>query len=173
MPAAITLTTLTPYLATAGIGWMMYRRIRRSFGRQPWQPSRNGVRVALLLFLLGMLAFGAVFLPDVRLGVGIGLVAGAALGAFALKHTRVEWHQDAASYVPNPWIGGALTLLLIGRLAWRWSQGAFADGAAATAQQASPLTMGFAATLVGYFLLLHIGLWWRMRQLGSTRAAML
>lgn len=167
MPAAA-LPALTPYLVTAGIGWIMYRRIRRSFGRQPWQPKRTVFRLVLMVLLLGMLLFGAAFLPGVAAGVATGLVGGLLLGGLALRHTRVEWHEGLPTYVPNPWFGGILTLLLVGRLAWRWSQGAFADGAAASAQQASPLTMGFAAALVGYFLLLNAGLWWRMRRLHAT-----
>lgn len=165
MPAAATLPALTPYLATAGIGWLMYRRIRRSFGRQPWQPKRNAFRLAVMVLLLGMLTMAALFLPRVGVGIGAGLAAGLLLGGMALRHTQIEWHDGRLTYVPNPWIGGILTLLLVGRLAWRWSQGAFADGAAATAQQASPLTMGVAAALVGYFLLLNGGLWWRMRKM--------
>ncbi len=167
MPA-VALPALTPYLVTAGIGWVMYRRIRRSFGRQPWQPGRTVFRLVLMLALLGMLATAAMFLPGVAAGIAAGLVGGLVLGFFALRHTRVEWHDGRPTYVPNPWFGGLLTLLLVGRLAWRWSQGAFAGGAAATAQQASPLTMGFAASLVGYFLLLNGGLLWRMRRLHAA-----
>lgn len=168
MPVAASLTTLTPYLATAGIGWVSYRRIRRSFGRQPWQPARNAVRVVLMLLLLALLMSGFWFLPNVRPAVGIGLVAGAALGAFALRHTRFEWYEGRPTYMPNPWIGAALTLLLVGRLA----QGAFVAGAAASAQQAGALTMGIAGTLVAYFLLLNLGLWLRMRCLQSEHAAL-
>ncbi|MGS1076731.1 hypothetical protein [Pseudoxanthomonas beigongshangi] len=167
MPA-VALPALTPYLITAGIGWVMYRRIRRSFGRQPWQPKRTMFRLALMVLLLGMLMMAAIFLPGVAIGIAAGLAGGLLLGGFALRHTRVEWHDGHPTYVPNPWFGGLLTLLLVGRLAWRWSHGAFADGAAATAQQASPLTMAFAGALVGYFLLLNGGLLWRMRQLHAA-----
>ena len=169
MPAAATLPALTPYLATAGVAWILYRRVRRSFGRQPWQPRRTAFRLGLMVLLLAALMFGAVFLPQVRIGVALGLAGGLALGALALHHTRLEWHEDKPTYVPNPWIGGVLTALLVGRLAWRWAHGAFATGAAATAQQASPLTMGFAAALVGYYLLLNGGLFWRMRRLHAQR----
>lgn len=168
MPAA-SLPALTPVLATVGIGWIFYRRIRRSFGRQPWQPKRTAFRLAIMVLLFAFLMFGAVFLPQVRIGVGVGLLAGCALGALALHLTQLEWHEGKPTYVPNPWIGALLTLLLIGRLAWRWSQGAFSDGAVSTAQQASPLTMGMAAMLVGYFLLLNTGLLWRMRQWHAQR----
>jgi len=67
------------------------------------------------------------------------------------------------SYTPNPWIGGALSLLLVARLAWRWQQGARAFGPAAAAQP-SVLTLAFAATLVAYYLVNGGGLAWRMRR---------
>ena len=67
-------------------------------------------------------------------------------------------------------IGGALSLLLLGRLAWRWSQGAFAGGAMQAGQQASPLTMAFAAALIAYFLVNNIGLMLRMRELRNASA---
>ena len=46
--SAAALPALAPYLATAGIGWLYYRRIRRSFGRQRWQPRRTIARLLLV-----------------------------------------------------------------------------------------------------------------------------
>ena len=163
MPATV-LPALTPYLATAGIGWLYYRRIRRSFGRQTWQPKRTIARLVLVSLVAVALICAAIFLPHVGLGIGIGAMAGAALGVFALKHTHAQAIDGQRYYTPNPWIGGGLTLLLLGRLAWRWGQGAFAGGAGQTAQ-ASPLTMAIAATLISYSLVNGIGLLLRMRQL--------
>jgi lysozyme family protein len=54
-------------------------------------------------------------------------------------------------------------------LAWRWSQGAFLGGAAQSTQQASPLTMAIAATLIAYSLVYSIGLVVRMRQLAPAQ----
>lgn len=164
--AAPALPALMPYLATAGIGWIYYRRIRRSFGRQVWQPKRTAFRTLLLALASAGLAAAAIFLPRAGWGIAAGAVAGAALGWFALRHTHAEIVDGRGFYTPNPWIGGALSLLLIGRLAWRWSQGAFADGAVQTAQHASPLTLAFAGALVAYFLVNNIGLMLRMRALG-------
>ena len=56
-------------------------------------------------------------------------------------------------------------MLLLGRLAWRYANGAFSGAAAQTAQQASQLTLGIAATLVAYSLVQGIGLFQRMHQL--------
>jgi hypothetical protein len=158
------LPSLTPILATAGIGWLYYRRIRRQFGRQPWRTgARFWFRVVLLsLLLVALLAAGAT-LAGGPLAVAGGLVAGALLGMFALLHTHVEQVDGARWYTPNPWIGGALSLLLIGRLAWRWQQD-FAAGAT-SAQQASPLTLAFAAALVAFYLVNTTGLAWRMRRM--------
>ncbi|MEE7548135.1 hypothetical protein HF319_14775, partial [Xanthomonas sp. Kuri4-1] len=46
--AATAVPLLMPYLTTAGAGWLYYRRLRRHFGWQPWQPRRTALRVALL-----------------------------------------------------------------------------------------------------------------------------
>lgn len=169
MPVAA-LPALTPYLATAGIGWLYYRRIRRSFGRQTWQPGRAIARLVLVSVVALALASAAVFLPHVGLGIGVGAAAGTALGMLALKHTHAQLIDGRRYYTPNPWIGGGLTLLLLGRLAWRWSLGTFSGGSAQAAQQVSPLTMGIAATLIVYSLVYSIGLLLRMRQLAPAQS---
>lgn len=168
---AIAPTTLSPLLLTVAIGFAYVRRIRRSFGRQPYHPTRTHVRLALLALVAAMLVFAAVSLPvaNVALGVGVGLVAGAMLGLFGVLHTRIEATDGARWYTPNPWIGGALSLLLVGRLAWRFGHGAFSGGAQQAAQNANPLTLGIAAMLVGFYLVNNAGLAWRMRGLASAR----
>ncbi|QHG85697.1 MULTISPECIES: hypothetical protein [Xanthomonas] len=154
-----------PYLSMAAIGLLYYRRIRRSFGRQPWKPLATGVRVAALLILAAALGFALYGLPQVRLGIAVGALAGSGLGALSLRYTHAEWREGRGWYTPNPWIGAALMLVLLGRLAWRWATSAFATGAAAAGSQASPLTLGIAAALVLYALVHIAGLWWRLRQL--------
>lgn len=168
MPATSALSTLTPYLATAGIGWLYYRRIRRSFGRQAWQPKRTVARLVLVSLASLALVCAAVFLPHAGIGIGVGALAGAVLGVFALRHTDAQVIDGRRYYTPNPWIGGGLTLLLLGRLAWRWGQGAFAGGPV-QAGQASPLTLAIAATLISYSLVNGIGLLLRMRRLAPPR----
>jgi len=161
-------STVSPLLLTAAVGFAYYRRIRRQFGRQPYQPKRTLVRSALLGVALAGLLMAAVALPvaGLRLAVGVGLLVGTGLGALALQHMRLESADGARWYTPNPWIGGALSLLLIGRLAWRFGHGPLATaGGAPAMQDASPLTLGLAATLVAYYLVSGVGLVWRMRSL--------
>jgi len=157
---AAALPSLTPIIATAGISWVYYRRIRRQFGRQPWRAGAAfWFRVVLLSLLLLALGFAAFALPQGLVAVAAGVASGALLGAFALMHTRIERVDGALCYTPNPWIGGALSLLLVLRLAWRWQQGALSGAA----QAPSALTLAFAATLVAFYLINGAGLAWRMR----------
>jgi hypothetical protein len=160
--AATTLPALLPYALTAGIGWMYYRRIRHQFGRQPWQPRRTMVRIALLSLVLVSLVLAGVFVPHAAWAVAAGLAIGLGLGLYGVSLTRIDLLDGVRSYVPNPWIGGALSLLLIGRLAWRFMHGGFVQAQANTG--ASPLTLAFAAVLIGYYLTHAIVLMMRMQR---------
>ncbi|MFC5569604.1 hypothetical protein ACFPN1_05975 [Lysobacter yangpyeongensis] len=160
--AAPALPALLPYAMTAGIGLMYYRRIRRQFGRQPWQPRRTMVRIALLALVLASLVLAGIFVPGAALAVATALALGAALGMYGISQTRIELVDGQRSYLPNPWIGGALSLLLVGRLAWRLMHGGFVQ---AQPGGASPLTLAFAAALIGYYLTYSIALALRMRRL--------
>lgn len=162
--AAFAATMLTPYLTGAGLALLYYRRMRRHFGYQPWQPRRTAMRIGVLVLVVGLFGWLATVAPAIAPGLLAGALAGAALGGVALRHTAIERRGDQWGYVPNPWIGAGLSVLLLGRLAWRWSHGAFASGAMASANQASPLTMAIAATLVAYSLTQAIGLMLMLRR---------
>ncbi|GAB2493340.1 hypothetical protein GCM10027084_02750 [Pseudoxanthomonas sangjuensis] len=162
---------IAPYLAMAGIAWVFYRRIRRNFGRQPWRHARTVARLVLVAVASAFVCLAAAFVPHVAVGIGLGAAAGVALGLLSLRHTHAEWVDGGGFYTPNPWIGGALTALLVARLAWRWTHGAFAGGAAQGMQQASPLTMSMAAALLAYSLVYNIGLLVRMRALAAAAPA--
>ena len=166
--APLTMAPLTPYLAAAGMAFLYYRRLRRYFGRQVWQPRRTMFRVGLLSVFSVLLIAAAAVLPHVAWGIAAGAAGGIALGVFALRHTRIDEVDGRLGYTPHPWIGAGLALLLVGRLAWRWGQGAFSSGMQQTAQQASPLTMAMAAVLIAYSLTQGIGLLRRMRALQSA-----
>ena len=89
MPA-IALAPLTPYLSMAAIAFLYYRRIRRTFGRQPWKPVRSGIRLGVMALLGAALVSAAVFLPGVLPGIVTGAVVGIGLGVLALRHTHTE-----------------------------------------------------------------------------------
>ncbi|QWP79046.1 hypothetical protein J5226_11935 [Lysobacter sp. K5869] len=154
-----------PYWVPALSMLMIYRRVRRNFGVQPWRPVRSGIRLGILVLVAAMLCFLAAVMPQLAMGLAIGAVIGVPLGLLALKHTHVAWRDGQRTYTPNPWIGGALTALLLGRLAWRWTH----DGMAA-AQTPSALTLGMAAMLIAYSLVYVIGLMLQMRKLALQQA---
>ncbi|MDN5782368.1 MAG: hypothetical protein L0H23_10190 [Luteimonas sp.] len=159
---------IAPLLATAGFGWLYYRRIRRQFGRQPYRPKRTMLRIGVLSLLACALLVSGLLAQRLWPALAIGSVAGGALGWLALRHTRVAIVDGVREYVPNPWLGGLIALLLVARLAWRWyrfeDMGAGA-GMQAAGMQASPLTYGLLVALVAYYLVNSIGLVRRMRAL--------
>lgn len=168
--AALSMAPLTPYLAAAGMAWLSYRRLRRYFGRQPWQPRRTAVRVGILAVVSALLVWLAWILPHAAPAMALGALGGVALGVLALRHTRIDIVDGSPGYTPHPWIGAGLTLLLVGRLAWRWHDGAFSTGGY-SAQQASPLTLALATLLIAYSLCQGIGLLRRMRALQRSTEA--
>jgi len=165
---ALSPNAVTPILASAGIAWMYYRRIRNSFGRQPWRPRRTAFRMAFLGLVMLLLLSAAIFVPHVAPGIAAGVALGFGLGLLGLRHTDVAFVDGIRTFHPNPWIGATLSTLLIGRLVWRLfflRSAAVAGCAAWTSQDASPLTMAIAATLISYYLTNGIGLALRMRAL--------
>ena len=155
---------LLPYAIPALVAWTFYRRVRGNFGAQAWKPGRVYFRLALVSLVAVMLALAAAFLPHAALPLAGGLAGGAVLGWFGLRHTHAEWRNGVRTYVPNPWIGGLLTLALAGRLVWRYVRDGGFTGAQ---QQPSVLTMAIAAMLITYTLVYNIGLILRMRELGE------
>ncbi|HEY4291776.1 DUF1453 domain-containing protein [Luteibacter sp.] len=159
--SAISLIFTVPLMAFA-----VYRRVRGSFGRQPIRTRRMTVRVVIFTLVIGLMMLSG--LQDVRLAEGAlgGVVAGAALAVLlGLRLTRFDIGGDGTDYyVPNPWMGGVLTALLLGRLAWRFLMlaPAMASGAVAAAHGPasgnSPLTMAIVGLTVGYYLAYYAGI---------------
>ena len=171
MPAPV-LTPFVPWLATAGFGWLYYRRIRRQFGRQVYQPRRTAIRIGLLSLVACGLAGRRVRDPARRTRAGSRRHRrrGARM-AVAAAHVGRVGRWQARIHAQSVDRRRADALLLVARLAWRWHVGAFAAGAQQMGQQASPLTFGFMAALVAYYLVRGIGLALRMRALSAQPPA--
>lgn len=146
------------------IAFGIWRRVRSSFGRQPIRRKRMIGRIVFLALAMGLIGLGGLHNPRLLEGLLGGELAGAALGAVGIKLTRFE--RDAAGndlYIPNAWVGGALTLLLVGRLAWRFlvSMPQLQDPAMAHSGPAmgnSPLTLAILGLTVGYYISYFAGL---------------
>jgi cytochrome b561 len=96
-----------------------------------------------------------------------GVLAGGAIGLLGLRLTRFETDPVKGDcYVPNPWLGALLTVLLLGRLGWRllvvWpqmQQEPAPPGVMPPMGHAlTPLTMLVIGLLVGYYIVYFSGL---------------
>ncbi|HEY2345419.1 MAG TPA: DUF1453 domain-containing protein [Xanthomonadaceae bacterium] len=153
---------LAPYAMVPVIGWLMYRRISRHFGKQRLDPKPVTIRLVILaLATLGVTAAAAA-VPDALWPVAAGLLGGLAIAMLNLRLTRFEWSQQGDYYYPHPAIGAVLTLLLVARLAYRYTQLAAVSANAGQPTPAavgqSPMTLALLALLLGYYLAYSIGL---------------
>lgn len=163
---------LTNYLVMLPIlAWIIWRRVSRQFGRQPIRRKRMIFRIAVFSFLGCMLALSGLHKLALAEGLLAGVLIGGAIGLLGLRLTRFEVDPVKGDcYVPNPWIGALLTVLLLGRLAWRflvmWPQMQHATAAAQTGvypmqpmgYASSPLTMLVIGLLIGYYIAYFSGL---------------
>ena len=142
--------------------WVIYRRFKRTFGRQRLSPGRMIFRIGLLC-LVGVLS-----LVQVRGGTwqlfgteALGLAAGLALAVWASSQTRFERHEGALYYVPHTLSGVVVSALFLSRLVYRllmqYQTATHAGGAAAAPNMSfataihNPFTMGLFFVLVGYY----------------------
>jgi hypothetical protein len=148
---------------------MIYRRLRRSFGRQPLRPTRMTVR----MIILGLLAVSLVPLliraTDFLLAGVAGIVLGLGLALWGASRTRFLTQGGQLFYVPHTYAGIVVSLLVIGRLAYRLPQvfpglSPTAPPQAGSAQVVqSPLTVGILFVLIGYYVCYYGWLLWKSR----------
>jgi hypothetical protein len=146
------------------LAWIVWRRVGRSFGRQPIRRKQMIARIVVFAIVGCLLALAG--LHDIRLAEGLlgGVLIGGAIGMLGLRLTRFEVDPVRGDcYVPNPWIGALLTVLLLGRLVYRFMvmqqpSAAATPGAGFGTQPYSPLTMLLIGLLVGYYIAYFIGL---------------
>lgn len=163
---------LTPLFVSAVIVFAIFRRMRRSFGRQRVQPRRLVVRIGILGFI-GVLVAISSLASDLTLAAAFaGCASGAALGYVALRHTRFEVTPEGRYYTPHSYIGIAVTALFIGRILYRLLVlyqagipiGSSQPNPVMTAER-TPLTVALFGALLGYYVCYYAGV------LRRTRAA--
>lgn len=114
----------SPHFATIlviGIfAWSIYRRVRRNIGRQPLHPRRAKRSIVVLSLISAVIVYNSLQNINLLLGFGGGILLGALLGFAGLRLTRFETTDKGHFYTPNTHIGVALSLLLAGRIAYRF-----------------------------------------------------
>jgi hypothetical protein len=175
--------TLASLLNTVLIGalvlFVLYRRFRRSFGRQKLRQTSMWIRVVVLA-LVCVLLLASPFRTGMSIvAAAIGSVIGIGLGFYALAHTRFETTAEGRFYTPNGYIGMGVTALLIGRLIYRFTviypvihsaaqqaaQNPQLQNSPLAAYQRSPLTLGIYFLLAGYYICYYVGVIMKSRAL--------
>jgi hypothetical protein len=158
-------------LVVAIVGWGIYRRVRRSFGRQAVQVGRLRFRVGILA-TVGTLVLSASAANGRLLAALLGGVAcGAVLGSVGLRHTKFEATQQGRFYTPHTYIGLFVTALFVARILFRFLT-LYAHGPAPAPNanpfgqmQWTPATLAIFGLLIGYYVLFNLGVLRRSREL--------
>jgi hypothetical protein len=146
-----------PWVFALLIPLALYRRFKRTFGRQLLVPARLIVRIVIFLILAAALTLGSPHYALEELG---GMAVGAALALWGASRTRFEIENGRRYYIPHTYTGIAVTLLFVGRLIYRLAQssgdlaaaGYTAPSAGPTAAMQSPLTIAIFFVLIGYYV---------------------
>jgi len=167
-----------PFLFAILVVFAVYRRLRRSFGRQLLRPTRLTIRVVLftvIVFALMPLALRS----QQYLGAEIvGAALGIGLGIWGAQRTRFVMVGERLHYVPHTYTGIAVSLLFLGRLVYRIVQvysvahpahGAYpavpSQAMGPASMVSSPLTVGVFYVLAGYYLYYYGWVLWKSKHL--------
>jgi hypothetical protein len=153
----------------------IYRRVRRNIGRQTLTAGRQYFRMGLFVILCLALALLHPLQPLGMAYMASGLIVGAAVGWFALRHTGFERTPEGCFYTPHLYIGLAVTALFIGRILYRvalvYDQTNQAAAGTPPKLDNNPLTLGILFLTAAYYIVYCTGLLrWLRRAQQSTSA---
>jgi hypothetical protein len=165
---------ITPMLIGIVVLFAIYRRVRRSFGRQPVRAVALMIRAMLFLVIGIVLGLGvSAFHPALLAALGVGVAAGLVLGYFGLRHTVFETTGQGRFYTPHTYIGLFVIALFLARVGLR-SLMVFTQQQQPVGQdvlsnpliayQRNPLTLAVFGILVGYYVFYNLGVLKRSRE---------
>src|SRR5580658_6972127 len=174
-----------PFLFAILVVFAVYRRLRRSFGRQPLRSTRMTIRIVLLTVIVCALLPVALRSQQYLGAEIVGAALGIGLGIWGAQRTRFLMYGERLHYVPHTYTGIAVSLLFLGRVVFRVVQvytlahaphlaNAAAD-AAGPAQAftgpsmvPSPLTVAIFFVLLGYYLYYYSWVLWKSKHLNAA-----
>jgi uncharacterized membrane protein YcfT len=142
----------------------IYRRLRRSFGRQQLQPRRMVLRIAVLLALGASLLPAAMRSGEFLIAEAAGIATGVALALWGAERTRYVKYGGRLYYVPHTYTGIAISLLVLGRLVYRGVE-IYTTGADSAQHLAvrNPLTVALLFVLIGYYVFYYSRVLWKSK----------
>jgi uncharacterized integral membrane protein len=166
---------ITPVVMAALVIFAIYRRMRRTFGRQKVSERRIWVRIGIFAVVGGLFLLASLRNTSLLGALLGGLIGGAALGILGLRHTQFEVTPEGGFYTPHTYIGLVVTALFLGRIIYRFlalnlgaQNVAPADQNPFASYQSSPLTIGIFGVLVGYYVLFNLGVLRKTKELSAA-----
>jgi hypothetical protein len=168
---------VTPWLVAAFVIFMVYRRVRRNFGRQLVGEGRLKFRIIVLAVIGALILVGSLRHPLVLGALAGGIVGGIGLAMIGLHHTKFEVSSEGRFYIPHTYTGLLVTALFLGRLGFRLAvvyqhaQSPMPEDQNPFATFQHPLTVVVFGLLIGYYVFFNLGVLRRSRLLVIPPAA--
>lgn len=122
MPDSIPPSLVISLGIAALIAWRLYSRVRRLVVRQHLSSVRSWIAVCVFSGLIAFLLLTSFASAGNGLAIMVGVAFGTGLGIYGLRLTKFEQTPLGLFYTPNAHLGVALSLLFLGRIAYRAAQ---------------------------------------------------
>jgi hypothetical protein len=152
---------VVPLIVLPFIAWRIYARVRRNIGRQAFHPGRMTGAIIFFSAITVLMGLGGLTYPLSLGALGGGLLLSVPLALFGLKVTKFETTPEGKFYTPHTGMGVVLTVLFLGRMAYRMfniiSDPALAAGTAQPPIFQSPMTLLIFGLTAGYYITYYVG----------------
>lgn len=145
-------------LAVGFFALIIYRRLKRSIGRQRVSTSRLALRAVFVTVVVALFVVSSLTNPLNLLEDVIGVVFGGVVAAIGLYFTEFEHTDDGAFYEPHPYVGLAVFAVFLLRLASHLYPLLTGDvattsatGGPASGMPTDPLTVVVLLAYLGYY----------------------
>ncbi|MCD7033998.1 DUF1453 family protein [Metabacillus sp. GX 13764] len=150
-------TVLLPVLI---IGFILYRRISRSIGFQPYKKRRLIFRMCLFGLIGVMVLLASLAHPFSLLLDAAGVIAGLVLAKLAIDHTKFEERTGGLFFRTHIWIESIVLFLFLSRIVTRLVMIYTIEKSSQSPEQlqsqfSSPLTAGVFFLLVTFYLIYY------------------
>ena len=110
---------ISALIPTVFVFFIMYRRVRRNFGRQKLNRGYMIFRMVLLCVVGVLMLIPTFFSQELAVMTLVGAGVGVGLAIWAAKHTKFMREDGVLYYLPHTYTGMVVTALFVGRLAYR------------------------------------------------------